>query len=141
MTITQHDPTSLDERISRLEELVATGARSHDRGQVENLFSTYIWHFHCFEIAVAPFHENWIAFAARGAESFDRDLMYFGEDGRPRFMPPRTSPQPSSPSATRRVRARRSIPDRRCPTGRSPRRSSTEKETACSLNRSSAMAL
>ncbi len=46
-----------------------------------------IWHFRCFEVARAPFHENWISFAARNAESFDKDLMYFGEDGRPRFMP------------------------------------------------------
>jgi SnoaL-like domain len=47
-----------------------------------------IWHFRCLEIARAPYHENWISFAARDAESFDKDLMYFGEDGRPRFMPP-----------------------------------------------------
>jgi SnoaL-like domain len=46
-----------------------------------------IWHFHCFEVARAPFDENWISFAAHDAESFDKDLMYFGEDGRPRFMP------------------------------------------------------
>jgi hypothetical protein len=46
-----------------------------------------IWHFRCFEVARAPFSENWISFAARDAEAFDKDLMYFGEDGRPRFMP------------------------------------------------------
>jgi hypothetical protein len=46
-----------------------------------------IWHFHCFEVARAPFDENWISFAAHDAESFDKDLMYFGEDGKPRFMP------------------------------------------------------
>jgi hypothetical protein len=46
-----------------------------------------IWHFRCFEVARAPFDENWISFAARNAEEFDKDLMYFGEDGRPRFMP------------------------------------------------------
>ena len=51
-----------------------------------------IWHFRCFEVARAPFHENWIAFAARNAESFDKDLMYFGEDGRPRFMPAPDAP-------------------------------------------------
>jgi hypothetical protein len=50
------------------------------------------WHFHCFEVARAPFHENWIRFAARNAESFDKDLMYFGEDGRPRFMPEPDAP-------------------------------------------------
>jgi hypothetical protein len=46
-----------------------------------------IWHFRCFEVARAPFSENWISFAARDSEAFDKDLMYFGEDGRPRFMP------------------------------------------------------
>jgi SnoaL-like protein len=46
-----------------------------------------IWHFRCYEVARAPFDENWISFSARDAESFDRDLMYFGEDGKPRFMP------------------------------------------------------
>lgn len=51
-----------------------------------------IWHFRCFEVARAPFHENWISFAARNAESFDKDLMYFGEDGKPRFMPPPDEP-------------------------------------------------
>ena len=51
-----------------------------------------IWHFRCFEVARAPFHENWIKFASRDVESFDKDLMYFGEDGRPRFMPPPDAP-------------------------------------------------
>jgi hypothetical protein len=51
-----------------------------------------IWHFHCFEVARAPYDENWISFAARDAESFDKDLMYFGEDGRPRFMPDPDAP-------------------------------------------------
>jgi SnoaL-like protein len=51
-----------------------------------------IWHFRCFEVARAPYHENWISFAARDVESFDKDLMYFGEDGRPRFMPTPDAP-------------------------------------------------
>jgi SnoaL-like domain len=51
-----------------------------------------IWHFRCFEVARAPFSEDWISFAARDAEEFDKDLMYFGEDGRPRFMPPPDAP-------------------------------------------------
>ena len=51
-----------------------------------------IWHFRCFEVARAPFSENWISFAARDAEAFDKDLMYFGEDGKPRFMPPPDGP-------------------------------------------------
>jgi SnoaL-like domain len=51
-----------------------------------------IWHFRCFEVARAPFHENWIKFQSRGAESFDQDLMYFGDDGRPKFMPPPDAP-------------------------------------------------
>jgi hypothetical protein len=51
-----------------------------------------IWHFRCFEIARAPFSENWIKFASRDVAAFDKDLMYFGEDGRPKFMPPPDAP-------------------------------------------------
>jgi hypothetical protein len=51
-----------------------------------------IWHFRCFEVARAPFHENWIRFQSRNAEEFDQDLMYFGDDGRPKFMPPPDAP-------------------------------------------------
>jgi hypothetical protein len=51
-----------------------------------------IWQFRCYEVARAPFHESWVHFAARDVEAFDRDLMYFGEDGRPRFMPPPDAP-------------------------------------------------
>jgi hypothetical protein len=64
-----------------------------------------IWHFRCFEVARAPYHENWIKFQSRGAESFDQDLMYFGEDGRPKFMPP--------PDAPATEPAERYAPDRR----------------------------
>lgn len=46
-----------------------------------------IWHFRCFEIARATHSRNWIEFASLDAASFDNDLMYFGEDGRPKFMP------------------------------------------------------
>jgi hypothetical protein len=51
-----------------------------------------IWHFRCFEIARAPYGENWIKFAFRDVAAFDKDLMYFGEDGRPKFMPPPDAP-------------------------------------------------
>jgi hypothetical protein len=51
-----------------------------------------IWHFRCFEVARAPYHENWIQFQSRDAESFDKDLMYFGDDGRPKFMPEPDAP-------------------------------------------------
>jgi hypothetical protein len=47
-----------------------------------------IWHFRCFEVARAPYEENWISFADKNAVAFELDLMYFGEDGKPVFMPP-----------------------------------------------------
>lgn len=47
-----------------------------------------IWHFHCFEVARAPFGMGWIPFAAASQDSpFADDLMYFGEDGKPVMMP------------------------------------------------------
>lgn len=47
-----------------------------------------IWHFHCFEVCRSPFSMGWIPFAAKSQnESFNYDLMYFGEDGKPVFMP------------------------------------------------------
>ncbi|HUN88866.1 MAG TPA: nuclear transport factor 2 family protein [Terriglobales bacterium] len=47
-----------------------------------------IWHFHCFECARSPFHLGWIPFASKAQnDPFNYDLMYFGEDGRPVFMP------------------------------------------------------
>ena len=47
-----------------------------------------IWHFHCFEVARSPFKLGWIPFASKSQnESFNSDLMYFGDDGRPVFMP------------------------------------------------------
>jgi hypothetical protein len=49
--------------------------------------------------ANVPEYENWISFAARDAEAFDKDLMYFGEDGKPRFMP--TPDEPATRLAQR----------------------------------------
>ena len=47
-----------------------------------------IWHFHCFEVCRSPVSMGWVPFAAKSQnESFNYDLMYFGEDGRPVFMP------------------------------------------------------
>ena len=47
-----------------------------------------IWHFHCFEICRSPVGMGWVPFAAKSQnESFNYDLMYFGEDGKPVFMP------------------------------------------------------
>lgn len=47
-----------------------------------------IWHFHCFEVARAPYGLGWIPFAAAAQDSpFADDLMYFGEDGKPVMMP------------------------------------------------------
>lgn len=56
-----------------------------------------IWHFHCFEVARAPFGMGWIPFAAAAQDSpFADDLMYFGEDGRPVLMP-----RPDGPATIR----------------------------------------
>lgn len=66
-----------------------------------------IWHFRCLEVARAPFSENWITFASKNQIAFDKvtfscndfskrlyhgltrsqDLAYFGDDGKPVFMP------------------------------------------------------
>lgn len=52
-----------------------------------------IWHFHCFEIARAPYSMGWIPFAAAAQDdAFNFDLMYIGEDGRPVFMPRTDAP-------------------------------------------------
>lgn len=56
-----------------------------------------IWHFHCFEVARAPFGLGWIPFAAAAQDSpFGDDLMYFGEDGKPVLMP-----KPNGPATIR----------------------------------------
>lgn len=47
-----------------------------------------IWHFHCFEVARSPHGMGWIPFAGKSENNpFSDDLMYFGEDGKPVFMP------------------------------------------------------
>lgn len=47
-----------------------------------------IWHFHCFETVREPYGMGWIPWAAKAQdESFNYDLMYIGNDGRPVFMP------------------------------------------------------
>lgn len=52
-----------------------------------------IWHFHCFEIARAPYSMGWIPFAAAAQDdSFNFDLMYIGDDGKPVFMPKPDAP-------------------------------------------------
>ena len=52
-----------------------------------------IWHFHCFEIARSPVGMGWIPFAAKSENNpFSDDLMYFGENGRPIFMPKPDAP-------------------------------------------------
>ncbi len=47
-----------------------------------------IWHFRCYEVARAPYDENWIAFAAHERAEYEAKLMYFGDDGKPVFLPP-----------------------------------------------------
>jgi hypothetical protein len=59
-----------------------------------------IWHFRCVEISRAPFSQNWIAFAAtlqgnQATQKFHTDLAYFGDDGKPVFMPPVDAPPKS----------------------------------------------
>ncbi len=52
-----------------------------------------IWHFHCFEVARAPYSLGWIPFAAAAQDdAFNFDLMYIGENGKPVFMPPVDGP-------------------------------------------------
>ncbi len=47
-----------------------------------------IWHFHCFEVCRSPVGMGWVPFAANSQDvSFNYDLMYFSEDGKPVFMP------------------------------------------------------
>jgi hypothetical protein len=48
--------------------------------------------FRCFEIARAPFDEDWISFAAHERASYEKTLAYFGEDGKPVFLPPVDGP-------------------------------------------------
>ena len=55
--------------------------------------------------ARAPFEENWISFAEKNQGAFDLDLMYFGDDGKPVFMPPADEPVPSR--LTTRISPRR----------------------------------
>lgn len=63
-----------------------------------------IWKFRCYELARAPFEENWVSFGEKNQHAFDLDLMYFGDDGKPVFMPPADEAvaseyHPYSPSA------------------------------------------
>jgi hypothetical protein len=52
-----------------------------------------IWHFHCFEVARSPHGIGWIPFAAKSQNNpFSDDLMYFGENGAPVFMPKPDAP-------------------------------------------------
>ncbi|NBC36415.1 nuclear transport factor 2 family protein [Novosphingobium sp. FSY-8] len=52
-----------------------------------------IWHFHCFEVARAPYGMGWIPFAAAAQDdAFNVDLMYIGEDGKPVMMPKTDGP-------------------------------------------------
>ncbi|RBR15260.1 hypothetical protein FVER53590_03474 [Fusarium verticillioides] len=55
-----------------------------------------IWHFRCLEVTRAPFSENWITFAKKNQLAFDKDLAYFGNDGKAVFMPtPDAKPEKS----------------------------------------------
>ena len=54
-----------------------------------------IWKFRCYELARAPFEENWVSFGEKNQHAFDLDLMYFGDDGKPVFMPPADEPAPT----------------------------------------------
>ncbi len=54
-----------------------------------------IWKFRCYELARAPFEENWVSFGQKNQGAFDLDLMYFGDDGKPVFMPPADEPVPT----------------------------------------------
>jgi len=67
-----------------------------------------IWRFRCYELARAPFEENWVSFGEKNQGAFDLDLMYFGDDGKPVFMPPADEPvrdtnHPYSPSTVQQL--------------------------------------
>lgn len=67
-----------------------------------------IWKLRCYELARAPFEENWVSFGEKNQDAFDLDLMYFGEDGKPVFMPPADEPvqdetHPYSPATVQRL--------------------------------------
>jgi hypothetical protein len=52
-----------------------------------------IWHFHCFEVSRSPYGMDWITFASKSQnQSYSNDLMYFGDDGKPVFMPKPDAP-------------------------------------------------
>ena len=51
-----------------------------------------IWTFRCFEVARAPFDEDWISFAAHERAEYEKTLAYFGDDGKPVFLPPVDGP-------------------------------------------------
>jgi hypothetical protein len=48
--------------------------------------------FRCYEIARAPFEENWISFASKNMEAFALDIAYFGEGGQMVLMPEPDAP-------------------------------------------------
>jgi hypothetical protein len=60
-----------------------------------------IWRFRCYELARAPFDEDWISFAAHERAEYEAKLMYFGEDGAPVFMPPVDGPTVTTASPYR----------------------------------------
>ena len=86
-----------------------------------------IWRFRCFELARAPFEENWVSFGEKNQAAFDLDLMYFGDDGKPVFMPPADEPiadtsHPYSPSTVQQLQPE--PPGRTPPSPRSTSRTS-----------------
>ncbi|KAF2251001.1 hypothetical protein BU26DRAFT_274479 [Trematosphaeria pertusa] len=56
-----------------------------------------IWHFRCLEVTRAPFSENWITFAEKNQVAFEKDLAYFGHNGKAVFMP--TPEEPAKKTA------------------------------------------
>jgi len=67
-----------------------------------------IWRFRCYELARAPFEEDWVSFGEKNQAAFDLDLMYFGDDGKPVFMPPADEPardtnHPYSPATVQQL--------------------------------------
>jgi hypothetical protein len=46
----------------------------------------------CYEVARAPYEEDWITFAAHERAEYEAKLMYFGDDGKPVFYPPVNGP-------------------------------------------------
>jgi hypothetical protein len=74
-----------------------------------------IWRFRCYEVMRAPYGRNWVDFAActeavPDFQRFHENLAYFGDDGKPVWMPEVDGPPATRYSAYRTDTAQRLEP-------------------------------